>query len=96
MVRGLPHAFKPVLQQISLREHPAFSKRRPEIRLQIRLLQRLCYYIAFGADTESCPILATLRLRGMPGRDVVKVHCRTVLGDVYLTWRQIRPIKTVP
>ena len=29
-------------------------------------------------DTESCPILATLRLRGMPGRDVVKVHCGTV------------------
>ena len=77
MVLGLPHTFKPVLQQI-------------------RLLPRLCYRIAFGADTKSCPILATLRLRVMPGRDVVKVHCGTVLGDAYLTWRQIRPFKTVP
>ena len=80
MVLGLPHTFKRVLHQISLREHPVFSKRRPEIRLrfagsqQIRLLPRLCYWIAFGADTESCSILATLRLRGMPGRDFVKVH----------------------
>ena len=38
-------------------------------------------------------ILVTLRLRGRVGRDGFKVHFGTVLGDVFSTWRQIRPPK---
>ena len=36
---------------------------------------------------------ATLRLRGRPGRDGFKVHCGTVFGHAFSTWRQIRPQK---
>ena len=39
------------------------------------------------------PILASLSLRGSLDEMVVKVHCGTVLGDAYSTWRQIRPPK---
>ena len=36
---------------------------------------------------------STLRLCERPGRDGVKVHCGTVLGDAFSTWWQIRPLK---
>ena len=36
-------------------------------------------------------ILATLRFRGRPGRDGCQLHCGTVLGDAFSTWRQICP-----
>ena len=60
-----------------------------QVVAKVVLPDRVC------CDTKSCLILATLRLYGIPGRDVVKVHCGTVLGDAYLTWRKIRPFKTV-
>ena len=38
-------------------------------------------------------VFVTLRLRGKPGRDGCQVHCVTVLGAAFSTWRQIRPPK---
>ena len=38
-------------------------------------------------------LFATLRLRGRLARDGIQVHCGTVLGDAFSTWRQICPPK---
>ena len=36
-------------------------------------------------------LFATLRLHGRTARDGFQVHCGTVLGDAFSTWRQIVP-----
>ena len=72
-----------------------------------RLLLRMCgeytYPALFWTFTKNYArlelrslfhsLFATLRLRGRLARDGFQVHCGTVLGDAFSTWRQICPPK---